>query len=225
MDQNLIPPYPFTKVVQTNFYAYNETLKDTLDIIIWDSNNDNEFNLVGDKIIIGTTKYDSTWQQEVWDQALAAFTITNSETVPNSGDKYELIYERPFWSTDTISIHIGETDTISNVLLDLDMDLIKVVPNPYIATNLLEESIFNPNFNQRRKLMFTHIPSECEIKIFTVSGVFVDQINVNNNGNDGIAYWDLLNNEGLEVAAGMYIYHVKSDLTKNVKMGKFSIIK
>ena len=55
--------------------------------------------------------------------------------------------------------------------------------------------------------------------------MFVDQINVNNNGNDGIAYWDLLNNEGLEIAAGMYIYHVKSDLTKNVKMGKFSIIK
>ena len=105
------------------------------------------------------------------------------------------------------------------------MENIKVVPNPYIATNVLEESIFNPNFNQRRRLMFTHLPAECKIKIYTISGVFVDQVDVYNNSNDGIAYWDLLNNEGLEVAAGMFIYHVKSTETSNVKMGKFSIIK
>ena len=88
-----------------------------------------------------------------------------------------------------------------------NLDKVKVVPNPYIATNLLEESIFNPNFNQRRKLMFTHIPSTCNIKIYTVSGAFVDQINVNNNTNDGIAYWDLLNKTSLtkeEVESGKY---------------------
>ena len=217
--------YPYTKIMQTNFYIYNETLGDTLDFVIWDTNDDDEFNLVGDKIVIGTTRFDTTWNAQVWNQALGAFIITNSETIPSSGDKYELTFERPFWNSDTISIHVGKTDTISNDLLDEDMDLIKVVPNPYIATNLLEESIFNPNFNQRRKLMFTHIPLDCQIKIYTVSGVFVDQIDVNNSGNDGIAYWDLLNNEGLEIAAGMYIYHLKSNLTKNVKMGKFSIIK
>ena len=31
------------------------------------------------------------------------------------------------------------------------MENIKVVPNPYIATNLMEEAINNPNLNQRRK--------------------------------------------------------------------------
>ena len=85
--------------------------------------------------------------------------------------------------------------------------------------------------NEKFSSLINYIPFfkikyiNCNIKIYTVSGVFVDQINVNNNTNDGIVYWDLLNNEGLEIAAGTYIYHIKSSLTDNVKMGKFSIIK
>ena len=71
--------------------------------------------------------------------------------------------------------------------------------------------------------MFTHLPL-CTIKIFTVS-VLVDIININNGYDDGIAYWDLLSNEGLQVAAGMYIYHVQSKITRKSKIGKFAIIK
>ena len=32
------------------------------------------------------------------------------------------------------------------------MNDIKVVPNPYVATNLMEEAFSNPNQNQERKL-------------------------------------------------------------------------
>ena len=105
------------------------------------------------------------------------------------------------------------------------MEAIKVVPNPYIGTNLLEESIYSSNFNQRRKLMFTHLPSQCIIKIFTSSGILVDIIEVNNSIDDGVAYWDLLTNEGMEVASGMYFFHVKSNITGKEKVGKFAIVK
>ena len=222
--------YPHIASISTNFYAYNNTLGDTLDIAIWDENSDDRFTLEDDKVIIGTTHWETDIygmgiDALVWDDALTAFTITDSTQPPSAGDVYEILFDRPFWSTDTISISVGKTDSLDTELLNIEMDDIKVVPNPYIATNLLEESIFNPNFNQRRKLMFTHLPAECKIRIYTVSGVFVDLIDVFNNTDDGIAYWDLLNNEGLEIAAGMYIFHVKSTLTDNVKMGKFSIIK
>ncbi|NOX89622.1 MAG: hypothetical protein GXO77_11395 [Calditrichaeota bacterium] len=85
--------------------------------------------------------------------------------------------------------------------------------------------------------MFTHIPAQCTIKIFTVSGVLVDVIEVNNSVNhrgtdwdlnseaNGTAFWDLKTKEGLDVAAGYYIYHIKSLLTGKEKMGKFAIIK
>ena len=81
----------------------------------------------------------------------------------------------------------------------------------------MEEAFSTPNQSQERKIMFTHLPSMCTIKIFTVSGVLVDVINVNNGYDDGIAYWDLLSNEGLQVAAGMYIYHVQSKITEKNK--------
>ena len=85
--------------------------------------------------------------------------------------------------------------------------------------------------------MFTHIPAQCTIKIFTVSGVLVDVIEVDNAVNNretdwdlnseanGTAFWDLKSSEGLDVAAGYYIYHVKSHQTGKEKMGKFAVIK
>ena len=61
------------------------------------------------------------------------------------------------------------------------MENIKVVPNPYVMTNMMEEAVTNPFLNQRRRILFTHIPAECKITIFTVSGVLVDEIDVDNS--------------------------------------------
>ena len=38
-------------------------------------------------------------------------------------------------------------------------------------------------------------------------------------------HWDMLTKEDLEIAAGYYIYHVKSKVTGKEKLGKFAIIK
>ena len=150
--------------------------------------------------------------------------MDNSQ-IPQSGDIYEIRYERPFWDTDFVKIVTTAPQDVSQSNHDTDMENIKVVPNPYIGTNLLEEAIYSSNFNQRRKLMFTHLPSQCVIKIFTSSGVLVDTIYVNNSIDNGVAYWDLLTNEGMEVASGMYFFHVKSNVTGKEKIGKFAIVK
>ena len=118
------------------------------------------------------------------------------------------------------------TSTISSVTNGIiSMENIKVVPNPYVMTNMMEEAVTNPYLNQRRKLLFTHIPAECTIKIFTVSGVLVDEIKVQNQPEQGIVHWDMLTRESLEIAAGMYIYHVESVVTGDSKLGKFAVIK
>ena len=72
--------------------------------------------------------------------------------------------------------------------------------------------------------MFTHIPADCRIKIFTVSGVLVDEIIVNNKP-EWYYHWDMLTRENLEIAAGMYIYHIGSIETGREKVGKFAVIK
>ena len=73
--------------------------------------------------------------------------------------------------------------------------------------------------------MFTNIPAQCEIMIFTTSGVLVDKIDVENEPSDGAVHWDLLTKEDLEIAAGMYVYYVKSKITGKEKTGLFAIIK
>ena len=46
---------------------------------------------------------------------------------------------------------------------------IGVVPNPYIVTNMMEPAVRNIYLNQRRRIMFTNIPAQCNIKIFTIT--------------------------------------------------------
>ena len=48
---------------------------------------------------------------------------------------------------------------------------------------------------------------------------------LDNPASEGIVHWDLLSKEGLEIAAGMYFYHIKAVQTSDEKMGKFAIIK
>lgn len=53
----------------------------------------------------------------------------------------------------------------------------------------------------------------------------VDEIHVDNPPEKGIVHWDLLTKEDLEIAAGVYFYHVKSLETGKEKLGKFAVIK
>ena len=94
----------------------------------------------------------------------------------------------------------------------------------------MEEAVINSFLNQPRKIMFTNLPSSCVINIFTSSGVKVKTIYKNDGIDNGMVYWDLLNKEGLEIAAGMYLYHVAptfsdKSLNKLEQTGKFAVIK
>ena len=71
--------------------------------------------------------------------------------------------------------------------------------------------------------------SETDIKHNLNLKIYKETI-TNNNITGGMVHWDLLNEEGLEIAAGMYIYHVKSNFSDNSlnqheHVGKFAIIK
>jgi hypothetical protein len=47
---------------------------------------------------------------------------------------------------------------------------------------------------------------------------------VSNEPDNGIIHWDMLTREDLEIAAGMYLYHIESD-NGHSKLGKFAVIK
>ncbi|HDP97666.1 MAG TPA: hypothetical protein ENN22_00575 [bacterium] len=212
-----------------SFYVVNKLFTDStgsyerLDMVVHDKKRNGTFDILEDRILVGPVTKDDKW-------AGTAFIIdfnsaSDSTQLPKPGDVYRVTFKRPFWITDSLTFRIEASEQLDVVELKDTMKDIKVVPNPYVGTNAMEPAVANFLLNQRRRLMFTHIPAECMIKIFTVSGVLVDEIEVTNPTDQGIVHWDLTSKEGLEIAAGMYVYHVKSKKTGAEKIGKFAVIK
>ena len=216
-DQQLLnyswPCFAINKTFQTTEGEY-----DTLDIVGVDDNLNGVFDWTEDRILL--CAYDpgrGRWKRTIF--------VVKFGGEPQPDDVYFMTFNRPHFSTDSLTYRVLPEGELNTAAIDNNMENIKVVPNPYIATNDMETVVSNWYLNQRRSIMFTHLPAQCKITIFTVSGVFVDEIEVDNDSDSGVAHWDVETSEGLEVAAGMYLYHVKAEITGAEKIGKFAIIK
>ena len=143
--------------------------------------------------------------------------------LPASGDTATLILRKPFLSSDVFRF-VAKTSSIDNELAKNDLSNIKVVPNPYLANALWEAK--NPYTSGRgpRSIHFTHLPNKCTIRIFTVDGELVKEINHESSLIDGADEWDLLTKDRLSASYGVYIYYVDAPGI-GTKVGKFAIIK
>jgi hypothetical protein len=214
------------------FYVINTCVTDSLgnpeklDLVLYDANGNKQFDWDMDRILVGYPLWDKTSYR--WTGSIFSFDFIQAFGTVNptsTGDTYRLTFTRALSESDSLIFTVNAENPLDKTKIKTMMDSIKVVPNPYIATNVMETAVANPYLNQRRQLLFTHVPAQCVIRIYTPSGVLVDQIDVSNEPADGTVHWSLLSREGLEIAAGMYIYHVKSDVTGDEKIGKFAVIK
>jgi len=150
-------------------------------------------------------------------------TNVMTHTLPDVGDTVTLSLIKPFLSNDKFRFvsEIGYTDKGQ---AKAELDKIKVVPNPYIASALWEPK--NPYSSGRgpRSIHFTHLPRECTIRIFTVNGELVKEIQHESNLYDGSEEWNLLTKDNLSASYGIYIYHVDAPGIGS-DVGKFAIIK
>lgn len=85
---------------------------------------------------------------------------------------------------------------------------IKVVPNPYAATALWEPQ--NPYSNGRgpRLVQFINLPQKCTIRIYAVDGSLVRTLQHDSMMSNGSEPWDLMSTDNMDIAYGVYIYHV-----------------
>ena len=105
------------------------------------------------------------------------------------------------------------------------MDDIRVIPNPYVATNIIEPKNFVDRTSRGyRRLYFDKLPAKCTIRIYTTAGELVRVLQHNSTIDDGKEFWDLLTKDNMEVAYGLYFYHVEAPGIGE-KLGKFAIIK
>lgn len=169
------------------------------------------------------TRVDSTL-----DRGAFSFKITTIDTVlrqvvylepPTTKDT---VYVRPTIPLSTKDIFEFTTKGLTAEAQTVDLDKIRVVPNPYYVRAIWDENQYN------QWIEFRHLPSECTIRIFTVAGTLVRTIHKEPGATGtseeygGTAQWDLRNTHGVKVASGLYIYQVESEYGD--KVGKLAIV-
>ena len=111
--------------------------------------------------------------------------------------------------------------------LQASLDSVKVVPNPYVMFS----EYTNRNISGTDRLLFTHVPPRGKIRIYTVSGQFVQLLRwAEGDLNDqGDLWFNLRTREGNEMAGGLYLFVlVATDANSNElgrAKGKFVIIR
>jgi hypothetical protein len=142
---------------------------------------------------------------------------------PAEGDVYNLKLRLP--------IGVDDAFTFSTTGLAIAEDKAKeqfnnapyVVPNPYVGAASFEPSPFGVSGRGDRRLEFRGLPQNCTIRIYTVRGELVQTLR-HDNSLDGYVAWDLRTKDNLDVAPGLYVYHVDAGPAGN-HIGKFAIIK
>jgi hypothetical protein len=108
----------------------------------------------------------------------------------------------------------GVTPAIAPITSSGSLDAIRVVPNPYSAAGLKFPG-------EDDKILFTGLPAECTITIYTSNGDFVHEIeHTDGSGNEP---WNLRTKYNQYAVSDVYIYKVDSDLGSYVD--KFIIIR
>jgi hypothetical protein len=105
-----------------------------------------------------------------------------------------------------------------------ELDDIYVVPNPYVATSTFEPA--NPYLVGRgeRRIYFMGLPPACTIRIYTITGDLVRVLSHSAPIDDGQEAWDLTSTDGMDVAFGVYIFHVEAPGVGE-SVGRFALIK
>lgn len=202
-----------------NFEIQNITENKKAAVFLWDEDRSNSLS-IGDSISI--FEYIGNVPYEAWDiRYYPPFNAIPRE--PRPGDEYLIFINRPFYQGDYFQFSTRASRTDLAVAKE-SLSKIKVVPNPYIGTAAWEPRNLYGSGRGQRKIDFIHLPAVCTIRIFTVSGVLVKTLYHNNPVEDGAHSWDLMTEDGMEVAFGVYVYHVDAPGLGSY-VNKFAVIK
>ena len=127
-----------------------------------------------------------------------------------------LLTNKPFRKGDEFYFDASSITQMEEVTQN-HLEQVRVVPNPYIVTADWERDI------NHKSLHFTHLPDECVIRIFTLTGELVYTI-LHNDIFTGQAEWNLRSMNRQEVAPGLYIFVVETPNFESYT-GKFAVIR
>lgn len=147
-------------------------------------------------------------------------------TIPEPGDTFFVSIKKPFTSTDKFTFILSPA-SVDAASLDEAIKNVKVVPNPYVVTNIFEQPLSGTSSRGRgeRVINFINLPPNSKVQIFTTAGNHVRTLENGSELVSGSLSWDLRSKEGLDISYGIYFYIVEADGTSEKKVGKIAIIK
>ncbi len=105
----------------------------------------------------------------------------------------------PIYNFSTGNLEV--TNVVEDLNLDDPIDLVGVVPNPYYGGSAYETN----QIDHRVRIM--NLPENSKVSIYSVDGVLIKQADIA----EGRDYdWDLKNLNGISIASGIYIIHIKT---------------
>ena len=220
----------FFQPIPSNIIVKNVTEGiDHFQFIFRDENNNELFD---DQDAIFVVFGDSAGKRaESWSEVRISWSIKlqkdtalseEEQIAPEEGDIYRLVIKKPFRTGEYYEfITQGQGFDISKA--KTEMDRIAVVPNPYTGAASWEPATSTVGRGERR-LYFIHLPNECTIRIYTLSGKLVQTLDHNSVISDGQESWDMVSKDGMDIAYGIYVYHVDAPGVGE-KIGRFAVIK
>ncbi|MBN1996791.1 hypothetical protein JW935_04505 [candidate division KSB1 bacterium] len=144
--------------------------------------------------------------------------------LPAPGSKFRIVpTDINFTSRDEFKFKIKAAGHSENQARN-ELDKIAVVPDPYIVSASWEKPLYFTSGRGERRVDFIHLPYKCTIHIFTLDGKLVRTLDHDSPIEDGHHSWDLTSKDGLDVAAGIYLFHVDAG-GLGEKIGRFALIK
>ncbi|MBT6145096.1 MAG: hypothetical protein HN712_15685 [Gemmatimonadetes bacterium] len=129
---------------------------------------------------------------------------------PQDGDSFLLIANHVNTADDVFSFSVPGAEVSDEAVAD-DLKKITAFPNPYYGVNEAETTRYS------KFVTFSHLPSRAVVRIFDLSGALVRTLEKDDA--DQFLRWDLGNDNGLPVASGMYVAHIKMEQgTRIVKL-------
>jgi len=217
-DQQTVTPF-FN--IPANFLVFNTVTGDTVDAEIFDNDASKDLSL-GDEIVIIEyvgNDFRLTWRITYYQPA----GIGYQPQPPVPGDIFHIETSKPFKTGDYFEFNT-KAATVSNEQAKSELSDISVVPNPYIAAAAWEKRNLNQTGRGERKIDFINLPAQCTIRIYTVAGQLVKTLRKDGMPTDGALSWNLVSDDGMDIAYGLYIYHVDAPGI-GTHIGRFAIIK
>lgn len=172
-------------------------------LLLWESDPSGEGSLL-------------TWMFQI------AYAFNDSTmSLPQGGEQFLAVTKKPFTAEDRFAVDVSAPDWAVGAASQ-ELARVKVVPNPYLATAAWEPRPIKGNRGER-KIQFIHLPPTATVRVYTVRGELVQTLRHESPAWDGSLDWNLKSSAGLDVAYGMYFYHVDSPAGE--KTGKFALIK